>query len=324
MQRYVELSKTPTDVNNPCVKNVNNDDDDNNDDNNNDDNNNNIDNKDKGYKGVDDEDEDNNDDDGDDDDGGGNCGPGEKPSMRVMPGQGLYYREDDALLDEVFDDDYNEKHFTLIPSEAACDRNCNHIAGGPQRPMNPSKLDKWHYKVSRKSYTDNQRRKLLKMLVAVDMNLSPQKEKQMMEYTGDQYPHIHLINVVEQNRLMTGHTFAEKTTLEIRIGEEANLCNIKTRVMKSCKMQYFVAGDRFYVKALHLIYEGWKVHTCICRENDDTLCIPMGAMYINKKSIWSPFTSKWIGHILWSHLEMNMRSLTENYAHGHLTTDKIL
>jgi hypothetical protein len=39
--------------------------------------------------------------------------------MRVMPGQGLYYREVDALLDEVFDDEYDEKHFTSIPSKAA-------------------------------------------------------------------------------------------------------------------------------------------------------------------------------------------------------------
>ncbi len=76
--------------------------------------------------------------------------------MRVMPGQGLYYREDDALLDEVFDDEYDEKHFTSIPSEAACDRNCNRIAGGPQRPMNPSKSDERFYKVSCKLYTDNQ------------------------------------------------------------------------------------------------------------------------------------------------------------------------
>jgi hypothetical protein len=104
MQRHVELSK-----------NVDNNYDDNNNDDNNDDNDN-----DKDYKGIDDKDEDNNDDDVDDDDEGGKCGPEEKPSMRVLPpGQGLYYRDDDALLDEVFDDEYDKKHFTSIPSEAA-------------------------------------------------------------------------------------------------------------------------------------------------------------------------------------------------------------
>jgi hypothetical protein len=131
--------------------------------------------------------------------------------MRVMPGQGLYYRDDDALLDEVFDDEYNVKHFTSILSEAACD--CNRIAGGTQRPDNPSKSDERSYKVNRKAYTDKQRRKLMKTLAAVEMNLSPQKEKKMTEYTVDQYPHIRLINFVEQNRLMSGHTFADMTTL---------------------------------------------------------------------------------------------------------------
>jgi hypothetical protein len=58
-----------------------------------------------------------------------------------MPGQDLYYREDDALLEDIFDEEYDKKHFTSIPSEAACDRNRNCIAGGPQRPMNPRKSD---------------------------------------------------------------------------------------------------------------------------------------------------------------------------------------
>ena len=145
MQHYGELSKTPPDANNPCVKNVDNHNNDNNDDDNNDNNDNND--KDNNYNGFNDEDEDkgkdkdngNDGDDGNDNDGGGKCGSGEKPSMRVMPVQDLYYREDDALLDEVFDEEYDKKHFTLIPSEAACDRNCNRITGGPQCPMNPNK-----------------------------------------------------------------------------------------------------------------------------------------------------------------------------------------
>jgi hypothetical protein len=78
-----------------------------------------------------------------------------------MSGQGLYYCEDDALQADVFDEDYNEKHFSSIPAEAACDCNHNHIVGGPQRPMNPSNLEDRQYKVQHKSYTDNQRRKLL-------------------------------------------------------------------------------------------------------------------------------------------------------------------
>ena len=331
------------DDDNGDVDNDNKNDDDNDDDeydNKNDDDNDDDDSKDPDYKGIDDADEDDddeyNDDDNlddyvDDDDGGGKCGPGEKPSMRVQPGQGLYYPDDDALLDDVFDDEYNEKYCTSIPSEAACDRNRNRIAGGPQRPDKCTKSEERFYQRERKAYTDNHRRTLMKTLAAVELNMSPQRERQIVEYTGDQYPHIRLMNFVEQNRLMPGHTFADKTTLQIRIAEEANLRNIKTRVLKSCNMQYVVAGERFYVKASHLIYEGWKVHVCICRENDDTLCIPMKATFMNEKSLRSPFTGKWIGHILRSHLELmpgmsynHMRSLTENYAHGHLITDNIL
>jgi hypothetical protein len=44
--------------------------------------------------------------------GGGKCGP---------TGDGLYYPDDDTLLDDIFDDDYMEKHFLLIPDEPACD-----------------------------------------------------------------------------------------------------------------------------------------------------------------------------------------------------------
>ena len=73
MQRHVELSKTPSDVNSPCVENVKNDDEDNNYDDDNDDDNNYDDDNDEDYKGIDDEDKDNNDNDVDDDDGGGKC-----------------------------------------------------------------------------------------------------------------------------------------------------------------------------------------------------------------------------------------------------------
>ena len=37
----------------------------------------------------------------------------------------------------------------------------------------------------------------------------------------------------------------------IRVAEEANYWNIKVKVLKSCKMQYEVAGDMFDVKASH-------------------------------------------------------------------------
>ena len=85
------------------------------------------------------------------------------------------------------------------------------------------------------------------------MNVLPQKQV-VTDYTGDQFPHILLMTAVENSPLMTGHTFAEKDTMMIRIGEEANLRNIRVKVLKSCKMQYEVSGDSFYAKVSNLVF----------------------------------------------------------------------
>ncbi len=68
------------------------------------------------------------------------------------------------------------------------------------------------------------------------MNVSSQKQV-VTDHTEDQLPHICLMTVVMNSPLMTGHTFAEKDTMMIRIGEEAKLHNIRVKVLKSCKIQ---------------------------------------------------------------------------------------
>jgi hypothetical protein len=210
--------------------------------------------------------------------GGGGCSP---------TGKGLYYSDDDAFLDDIFDDDYVEKHFSTIPDELACNRNHNRIMGGPQPPgPNAMKEEKKSYEGKRKAFTDANCCKLLAALSSVDKNVSPQKQV-VTDYTGDQFPHIYLMTVVKNSPLMTGHTFAEKDTMMIRIGEEANLRNIRVKVLKSCKMQYEVSGDSFYVKVSNLMFQGWTIHSLCCRENDDTLIILTRAMYISKKSLRS-------------------------------------
>jgi len=77
-------------------------------------------------------------------------------------GKGLYYPDDDAFLDDIFDDDYVEKHFSSIPDEKACDRNRNRIMGGPQPPSpNATEEEMKSYERKRKAFTDANRRKLL-------------------------------------------------------------------------------------------------------------------------------------------------------------------
>ena len=115
----------------------------------------------------------------------------------------------------MFIEGYNDKYFLSIPGEAACDCNRNLIMGGPQPPQDASNAQHRQYKAKRKAYTNAARRKLLKNLSAMDMNFSPQKEQLDAAYTGEQSPHICLMNLVEHFPLMQGHTFGVKETLMI-------------------------------------------------------------------------------------------------------------
>jgi hypothetical protein len=96
-------------------------------------------------------------------------------------------------------------------------------------------------------------------------------------------------------------------------------------------MQYEVSGDSFYVKVSNLMFQGWTIRSLCCRENDDTLIIPTRAMYISEKSLQSPFTGEWLGHLLRSHLKtcpgmsyVHMRGLLANYVHTELISDNLL
>jgi len=203
--------------------------------------------------------------------------------------------------------------------------------GGPQPPgPNATEEEKKSYEGKRKAFTDANCCKLLAALSSVDMNVSPQKQV-VTDYTGDQFSHIRLMTAVKNSPLMTGHTFAEKDIMMIRIGEEANLCNIRVKVVKSCKMQYEVSGDSFYVKVSNLMFQGWTICSLCCRGNDDTLIIPTHAMYISEKSLRSPLAGEWLGHLLRSHLEIcpgmsyvHMRGLLANHVHTELISDNLL
>ena len=87
-----------------------------------------------------------------DNDGGGECPP--QSSMIVQAGEGLYYRGDDDLMDEVFDDDYNDKYFLSIPGEEGIARGCNRVLGGPQPNPNATSAELVRYRAERKKFTD--------------------------------------------------------------------------------------------------------------------------------------------------------------------------
>jgi hypothetical protein len=88
----------------------------------------------------------------------------------------LYYSDDNAFLDDIFDEDYTKKHFLSIPDEPACDRNRNRIMGGPQPPgPNATEEEMKSYELKRKAFTDASRRKIMAAFSSVNKNVSPQK-----------------------------------------------------------------------------------------------------------------------------------------------------
>ena len=113
------------------------------------------------------------------------------------------------------------------------------------------------------------------------------------------------MQAVESNPLQQGQTFEFKKTMMIRIGEEANLHNIRTKVTKSCTLRYEVAGLNFYVSAGNGA-QGWIIKSLCCWDDHDTLIIPAKHLFIPDNTMRSPFTGEWLGHILKPHLETSL------------------
>jgi hypothetical protein len=106
-----------------------------------------------------------------DNDGGGKCPP--QSWMRVQAGQGLYYRDDDALMDEVFDDDYKDKFFLSIPGEEGVARGRNRVLGGPQPNPNATSAELIRYRAEQKKFTNKIRRQIFASLQATHAKFRP-------------------------------------------------------------------------------------------------------------------------------------------------------
>ncbi len=59
--------------------------------------------------------------------------------------------------------------------------------------------------------------------------------------------------IVDRYPLEKGHTCQLKETLQIRIAEEANLQNIKVKVVKSCNVTYEVVGPNFHQEGVQTV-----------------------------------------------------------------------
>ncbi len=139
-------------------------------------------------------------------------------------------------------------------------------------------------------------------MAEADITTSPQRH-QMHSYFGDQTPSIRLMMVVEAHPLVAGQTFQHKETLQICIAEEANLCNIKVKIVRSSHITYIVGGYNFYVATGYQMQMGWLVRVACCREGDDVLRIPPNSHYFDERQLRNPFRGKWIGYLLHSTIE---------------------
>ncbi len=75
--------------------------------------------------------------------------------MNVKPGEGLYYRNDDDLMDEIFDGDYNKKYFLSIPGEEGVAYGSHtRVLGGPQPNPNATSAKLVCYRAERKKFTE--------------------------------------------------------------------------------------------------------------------------------------------------------------------------
>jgi hypothetical protein len=103
---------------------------------------------------------------------------------------------------------------------------------------------------------------------------------------------------VESHRLSRDHTFQLKEMLQLCIAEEANLCQLKVKAIRSDHNNIIVAGLNFYVYAMYSAHSGWMVRNAFCRDGDDTSIIQPNHRYIEERGLQTPFKSKWIGHLL--------------------------
>jgi hypothetical protein len=96
---------------------------------------------------------------------------------------------------------------------------------------------------------------------------------------------IQTIADVESHCFLQTHLFHLKETLLLCIAEEANLCQIKVKTIRSYHNNLMVAGSNFYVYATYSLQLGWVVRTACCREGDDTSKSLANLRYIGEKGL---------------------------------------
>jgi hypothetical protein len=133
------------------------------------------------------------------------------------------------------------------------------------------------------------------------------------------------------HRLLKGHTFQLKETLQICIAEEANLRLIKVKTIRGDSNNLIVAGRNFYVCATYSVQCGWQVSKACCRKDDSFGIIPQNHRVFEEKGLQAPFKSKWVGHMLWNAIEETpglpiqmMRKILKPHFNKYVLTNNVL
>jgi hypothetical protein len=171
---------------------------------------------------------------------------------------------------------------------------------------------------------------MAKQLAEANITTLPQRH-QMHSYFSDQTPSIRLMMVVEAHPLVAGQTFQHKETLQICIAKEANLRNIKVKIIRSSHVTYIVRGYNFYVAAGYQMQTRWLVCVACCREGDDVLRIPPNSHYFYERQLCNPFRGKWIGYLLRGTIEdcpgatyCNLSKVIRDYVNPYAVTNNII
>lgn len=177
-----------------------------------------------------------------------------------------YSDDDDFLLD---DDDINDEALEIeymdTKKTSGGNRRGNLILGGPpqQDTSTMTESEKRQYRKARKEYTDHLRFER--------MRREPSDTTLLLRdaYTGDSTPTLRPESKVLTDRLEVGHSFASKSTLILRVAEEANLRGIEFHTIRSDILTFKCTGTRFLVEAFHSELSGWRVKVCATRDGDD-------------------------------------------------------
>ena len=209
-------------------------------------------------------------------------------------GDGSDEFDSDQNLDDTYDlfdsedflnDLMADNHVDEVESKPKAHRNSRGNKDlGPQKPnldgMTKSQADDAmrEWKIARKAYTDN-------------LNRMRKKGNHVLEgvvdYTGDQAPTIRKMTVVEERRLVAGHSFPTRTLLLLRVAEEANLRHIPMSIVRSDNRQLLVIGDKFLVRGSCSDKNGWVATKVFCRLDEP------GEMPV----ISSPARAKAVGNV---------------------------